>query len=238
MISLFILHCHILLGQNLVVNSSFDTVHECPNNLYGAVVNAKYWFNPTMGTPDLFGECAKGTEFYTIKNDCGEILNHGSDTSFAGIIVYTKDKYDFYKEYIGSSLKESLQKDSFYRIKARLCLAQVSKYTLQSIGITFLKNSKELNKEWLWTTGNLELNYIEILNKPIEKRCYWNSVETVFKAQGGESVFILGNFQKFDKIQSNKVNDCVKTISNRVKNQCYIYIDDIQIEKISGQSQN
>lgn len=136
LITVSILLCSNIYGQNLVPNGSFEEIKGQENG--AGVSSIKYWFVPTPGT----------TDYYRINkwnkiNDFGEMgqMLPKDGKAFVGVVVaapgslYNRNS----KEYIETKLITPLQPHKKYCVRMYIVLGPNNKYATDGVGITYPK---------------------------------------------------------------------------------------------------
>ena len=214
-------------SQNLVSNSGFDTLSQCPYT--GGQINfAPNWFQPIrqVSTSDLYNICNGGGWVFVPIN----ILGHQSplsDSGYAGIGIYTAD-YPNGREYIETKLSSTLKKGYTYCVEFYFSLADTQNYAVSSIGAYFSIDSVLID--------NLPNNYLinvipQIQNDSsniITDKVNWVIVKDSFIANGGEQFITIGNFydDNFTQRHYQKVSNHNVTSWN---DGAYYYIDNVSV---------
>jgi outer membrane protein OmpA-like peptidoglycan-associated protein len=229
-ITLLTLSNFFLSSQNLVLNPSFEehSSYKCIVNLGGFNHSVIDWSTPNKGTTDLFDSCS---EDMGIKNYNG-FQKPKTGTSYAGMYLYTDKNY---REYVQGQLSEILEKGKQYRMKFYLSLADKSSYGLKDIQVLITEKqlkacyaSNSCEKTIIpskATEGNFKL-YANTDPIYFSDKESWMAYSFEFTAEGYETYFSIGNFERNPKTKKQKV------LSDSPYFFSYYYIDDVSIEPI------
>lgn len=208
--------------QNYVRNPSFEQYKDVPKDL-GALPLSSFHTSPTTATGDYFHKRAKNTDVGLPRNKMG-VAPPRTGSAYVGIYAYTNryTRRDF-REYVQLELKQQLNPNELYCIKAHVYLSQSSNRAIGALGVSasrfpFVKDHQTV----------LETDFVYMLRedkKPLSDR-QWVEISATYKAVGGEKYIILGNFN-FDK--DTKVTGAVEIDSFRNPNVdfAYYFIDDV-----------
>ncbi len=221
-----------LSSQNMVENPSFEVFVDCPKNLGNFNVDVANWSTPTNGSTDYFNGCsiAMGTP----KNFNGsQPADFGK--GYAGFYLYAPDDY---REYLQGRLKETLVKNTTYRVSFYVSLAERSDFAIKEFGLVFSKDSlsietkKELSKNRLYQQSDNAYTYVEIAYSNFYSDTQeWILVHSEFVAKGTERYIIVGNFK-------NNAKTPLFRIKKNAKQGAYYYLDMVTVEAIDGASTN
>ncbi len=138
------------------------------------------------------------------------------------------------REYIGTTLTNTLEKDSLYKVEISLCLDAESNAAIKNFGMIFSTNSLEFNKDYQLFSAKPQIEFT--LSYP-DKGTGWITVSSFYKATGNEKCIIIGNFKNdkatvFKKHPVNKEKGKDKKWDLQIgETASYYYMDDIVIEK-------
>ncbi|MCL4815941.1 MAG: gliding motility-associated C-terminal domain-containing protein [Flavobacteriales bacterium] len=217
------------IGQNnLVLNPSFEIKSEpCPQGGIKEEI-ALNWSSPDANTPDYFQECR--TQLFGVpQNDYGYEYAEDAKT-YAGIIPFRSNAND--NEFVQGTLSTSLQKDSVYCISFLMSHADSVHYYMNAkhIGVWFIDYKSGYPP---LVTLNDSLPFIQ--NKVafvtdtffLDNDSGWTELKTTYKAKGGETHFIIGNFTPKNQVQTMyKQNG---TSLNWYSTIAYYYLDEVSI---------
>lgn len=219
---LWILCFHFSVSQNLVLNPSFEEYKRCPSLIGGFNSNVINWSTPNFGTTDYFNSCSK---------EVGNINFFGNQKArtgngFGGMYVMAPENY---KEYIQGKLSNALATEKKYKITFYMSLAENCSHAIRDLGILFLKEPLKQDSD-KFINLNKVLN--EVANSyfvSINSQDYynekegWEKVTFEYEAKGFETHFIIGNFNRNNKISKIKVHN------TQDPDASYYYIDDISV---------
>jgi OmpA-OmpF porin, OOP family len=214
--------------QNMVRNPSFEQYKQIPNDL-GAINQATFVNSPTDASPDYFHKRCQSIDVDVPRNKMG-IAEARSGTAYAGIYVYTNryTKSNF-REYLQLELKQNLNKDELYCVKAHVYLAQSSNRALPALAMTASRFGLQKNHQSI-----LEQVDVEIMHRPDKKVLTdrsWVEISCTYKAVGGEKFIAIGNFS-LDK--DTKITGAIEIDSFRNPNVdfAYYYVDDVCVTSL------
>ena len=198
-----------LKSQNLVPDSSFESVHRLPTKKENSLTCTKDWMSPTEGASDYYHNDSK-RHTGVPRNVFGRQKPH-TGNAYAGICVRAN-----FIEYVQTKLTDTLIKDQEYLVEFYLCKAERSIGSVKEFGVLFTPKMT-----WgLTNKGILASPHIEFL-KPsgFKKKDTWMKFSAVYKANGDEAAFILGPFKN--------------SKSKRFRGFAHYYIDDVSINPIN-----
>jgi OmpA-OmpF porin, OOP family len=138
------------------------------------------------------------------------------------------------REYIGTTLLNTLEKDSLYKVEISLCLDAESNAAIKNLGLIFSKNSLEFNKDYQLFSSKPQIEFT--LSYP-DKPTGWITVSSFYKATGNEKCIIIGNFRT-DKLTTYKRLGVTRVKGKDKKwnlqageTAAYYYVDEVIIEK-------
>jgi hypothetical protein len=210
----------VLLSQNLVINSDFETKSGCPT-ASGQFILADEWFSPNIGTPDYFNDCSPSLEYGTEYNSRGGQIPH-SGHGYMGILLENLHNNEFF-EYLETHLKEPLKSNQQYCVRVYVSLGDCD-FAMEGLGAVF---SQSILKDL--QVKKIVLPYLPITNGSLlsdaEK---WMCIKGTYKAKGGEKFLTIGYFDKEDnfiRVRANPKND--PTFKS-----AYYFIDDVSVEPV------
>jgi OmpA-OmpF porin, OOP family len=215
-------------GQNLVPNCSFERYSLCPDGC--SVVPKSYfvddWIMATLGTPDYFNFCSDKSGVPT--NWVGKLYAK-TGAGYAGLIpgmyINSNQNPEEKREYIEAKLKEKLKKDEYYFLGFSTSLAGMSQYAINGIGLYLsdtLINISNSIYHLPFTPQLLNKN-----NEVITEKSKWRNIGGLYKAIGGETYILLGNFQ------SDEDTRVIDTERPGSLNCSYYLFDDIYVIPLS-----
>lgn len=214
------------LGQNLVINPSFEERTRCPNNFSAnhRDFNLPGWKSANMGTPDYFNQCSWG-DCDVPFNWAGESNAH-SGAAYAGIYVWNRPnaKPRSYREYVQAELSEPLKAGKRYRLEFYFKLASYSVYTADRIGMMLMDTL-------FFQPNDQVIDRVPALSwigdEPVTSSG-WLLASGDYRASGGEHYIIIGNF--FDNLSTQFTQlEYRKGKSPMLNGSAYFYIDDVSV---------
>lgn len=177
---------HLRAQENLIPNGSFEELDSCPNG--GDDFFVKSWFNPTQATPDCF-------------NDCNNQLNgnSGIPRNFAGyqnpidgfgyIGIYTYDKLEEYREYVGCELRHSMTKGTVYSITMYVSLSGLGNIATNNLGVAFTNSMPLQNDHRILSLTSVPIYFENVILDTTE----WHHLVWNYTATGSEQYMVIGN---------------------------------------------
>jgi outer membrane protein OmpA-like peptidoglycan-associated protein len=138
------------------------------------------------------------------------------------------------REFIGTTLLSTLEKDSLYRVEISLCLDAESNAAIKNFGLIFSTNSLEFNKDYQLFSAKPQIEFS--LSYP-NRTTGWITVSSFYKASGNEKCIIIGNFRTdkatvFKRLDITRVKGKEKKWNLQIaETAAYYYVDDVIIEK-------
>jgi gliding motility-associated-like protein len=206
-----------LLCQNLILNPGFEQLDSCPNGI-SRLNYAKYWSNPSNGTPDLYSPCDTSGSVGVPSNIFTPFLNPHEGLGYAGLHTVYRDDY---REFLQVKLRHCLQKGKTYKLEIWVSL---SPYRSISISSNFIKGAFLKNKVFFPIRNPLPLEANIFFNDSVEidDSKEWVKLTGYFVAEGGEAYLTLGNFD---------LNSALPNLS--FDNGTYLFYDDLKLNAIS-----
>jgi outer membrane protein OmpA-like peptidoglycan-associated protein len=213
------------VAQNLVKNPSFEEYVSCPEKI-SQIRSCKYWKSPSQATPDYFHSCSHKYSSSVPVNVLGKQYARTGD-AYTGIILFKK-KFP-YNEYIQGEFSKTLVEGKLYNVSFFVSCSELSKYSVNNIGVYFSKYDITSNTFILRTEQkrnklkNVTTNYFFDKNK-------WLKFSGVYKAKGWEEYLIIGNIRLCNNEKCRLENE------NGNVEISYCYIDDVCVELDSSSS--
>lgn len=172
-------------AQNLVPNPSFEIANRMPARKMNSINRAKDWIAPKAYSDYYYKGTGKGRSCGTPKNIFGRQKPHTGD-AYAGICIRKK-----YVEYIETKLIVPLTKDKEYLIEFYISKAERTLGSVKEFGVLFTNKT-------IWgitTRGIEEKPQVNFINpKGYKDKKNWTKLSAVYKAEGDETVIIIGHF--------------------------------------------
>lgn len=232
-------------AQNLVANHSFEDFRICPTTL-DQLRFTGYWmgFGTADPSPDLFNRCAEQGQMGVPSNYFGQQEPKTGD-GYVGMINYLKSKSgkswklkSNHREFLVTNLLKPLEKDKEYYLEVSVSLAENCEYALSNMGMLLTKSAPPI--DWM----PIEYAYFKPQIKsdpslPLDKTNEWMTISGIYKAEGGESVLTIGNFDA-DKITTITKNGkgqnlFAQTMEVPKKDRpmiSYYFIDDVIVRPV------
>lgn len=230
--------------RNMVVNSGFEEVWECPFTM-NQLKFTKSWF--PFGTadpsPDYFHACSETNLMSVPKNVFGSQGAHGGD-AYIGMICYLTSKSgrgwrvpENHREFAMVQLTKPLVAGNEYYAEMWVNLADNCEYAINSIGMYFTRDMPNFD----WQVMNFKHYKPQVYNDPkriLQDYEGWTKVSGTFKAKGDELAMTIGNFDpdsslviKKTKRQFSKVRD-KRTPKHLQPQISYYFIDDVLVRPV------
>ena len=232
-------------AQNLVANHSFEDFRICPTTL-DQLRFTGYWmgFGTADPSPDLFNRCAERGQMGVPHNYFGHQEPKSGD-GYVGMINYLISKSgkswklkSNHREFLVTNLLKPLEKDKEYYLEVSVSLAENCEFALSNLGMLLSKSAPPI--DWM----PIEYAYFkpQVTNdpsRPLDRTDEWMTVSGIYKAEGGESVLTIGNFDadKLTTIAKNGKGQNVFAQTMEVPKKdrpmiAYYYIDDVIVRPV------
>jgi gliding motility-associated-like protein len=188
-------------AQNLIPNSSFDSLTQCPNpdtRNRNELLILPWFAATTYSTPDNFNECSTEPILgvpYNNQNFSYRTAHSGS--GYAGIYVLSSGiRPDAAREYIEIRLSESLEKNQSYYVRFYVAPRRDSRYEgemvyIDAIGMNFTDTLFFTNAPISKITPSIEYKKGKVIKDTIN----WTPICGLYKAKGKEKYATIGNFK-------------------------------------------
>lgn len=234
---IFLLLINFSSAQNLVPNPGFEEAWTCPESFTKDRIKdiLPKWFVPNFGTPDYFNKC-NHTDVGIPNNFTGSMPAREGN-GYIGIILkesfnpddvkYEPNKDEYSREYISAKLLKPLKYSKLYCVSFDYCLAKLSDYAVDGIGVYFSKDKLKIKndgiisvKQQLFKKGKL----LQTKNK-------WEEFCGVIMARGGEKYITIGNFTATKEIQYSKIDSAGNEFMSKY---AYYLIDNVKVFPIEN----
>jgi len=206
-------------SQNLVPNSSFETILYCPNWTSQLQNIGLPW--STIGSADIFNSCDSTNIVGVPYNGFGNEPAH-TEIGYAGFNSFAA-YFTWGFEYPQVKLTDSLKAGKKYYAEFYVSLADSCYYACNNIGVYFSKDSISV-----LTTP--PLSYVPQIENPhsnaLTNKIGWTKVSGYYTANGGEQYIVIGNFH--DNANSDTVFVGGFPSTNNW-NRSYYYLDDVVV---------
>ena len=219
--------------KNLINNGSFELANtdgmKKPENFDDHLDD---WFSVTYSKADLFSESAKSELLRIPENAYGK-QESIDGSNYAGFRAYTKDSKKP-RTYIGRTLLKQMEKNKAYCIKARVSLADLSKYAVNSIGVYVSKNKVQKVDSKSIIEPSFQIK--NTLNPVINEREGWTTICGTYTANGGEGAIIIGCFDEDKNLKIEKLNK-PRGFTATQSLDAYYYLENVEVDEIVAASQ-
>ncbi|MEZ4806252.1 MAG: gliding motility-associated C-terminal domain-containing protein [Flavobacteriales bacterium] len=180
----------ISMGQNLVPNPSFESVTSCPS-FASQLDRAAPWYNPTLGTPELYHGCAPLSSYVSVpQNTTGGYQLARTGEGYVGLYTYRTDIANM-REYAEIQLLEPLVAGRCYTFSMFVNMPNDHPYAVDGFGAHF-------SADPLTSTDGFVLPVSAHIENPsgsfITDTLGWTEISGVYTALGGEAYLTIGNF--------------------------------------------
>jgi len=199
--TILVLWTYQLFAQNLVPNSGFDVLTDCPTDK-AQIFLAEPWVSASTGTPDLYNECSS-EPLMSVPN-AGNYLDSyqtpRSGTGYASIIVYNNNNAisgsTGNSEYLEVQLLQPMEQGKQYYLEFHVSPDFYDGYT-DAVGMAL---TDTFYFETLSAMEALALSpVIEKKGTVIKDTVGWTKISGCYMANGGEQYAIIGNFNTTDE---------------------------------------
>lgn len=210
-------------GDNMVPNGSFEDFSGKLRRL-GMIEAAEGWSSPTGNSSDLFSADAHAPDVMTPENVFGK-EEPKDGLNYAGLITYSyNDKEN--RSYMMTQLSTPMKKGMRYKVMFYVALAELSKYSSNSIGVHFSKRPLTTSEK---VPALVEEMHVEHPEQEIFTGTYgWDLVCGEYVAEGGEKYITIGNFYSNNEV-GNEKNKKPKDIKGTQIVAAYYYVDDVSV---------
>lgn len=212
-------------NQNLIPNSGFDSIKNCPYSGSNIIDIVPHWFSANKyGTPDIYNRCATpqsaGVPFHWYVN----VQESRSENGYAGIGIYSELESNG-REYIEVKLIETLKKNRNYFVRYFVSPQSFPKFLGYRPSYTDAMGLRFTDTILYSNAINSRFYEPSIDNKKglITDTVGWTAISGCYKAKGGELYATIGNFTPNDKM-----NIISEGISRGV---LYFYVEDVSVLK-------
>ncbi len=213
-------------NNNLVSNPSFENYDDCPQNYTDWTDSHNLlpgWSYASLGTPDFFHTCAKGTNVGVPGNFMGDCKPH-TGKGYAGIFIFGESGYS---EYLQSHLTEPLEAGKMYCVNFWYRVAMQGKFAVDRVDLFFAPRKVYINKE---SFLKLRPQVENPSGKMMKSKDSWALYSGIYRAKGGERFMLIGNFAGRRHTRKMLVTD--KHGYAGKGNFSYYYVDDVSVREI------
>lgn len=199
--------------QNIIFNSSFEDMIQCPDA--GTTISYSSGWATYSGTPDYFNTCSSNSNYLIPNNGWGNQYPSSINcNAYAGLWAYYHPFSPNGREYIGRQLSTAMTIGQRYYASIKVSLADGSNCGINKIGILFSISANQP---------------ISVNNSPhiysssiIADTLNWITISGSFIADSAYQYIILGNF--FD---DNNTDTTILGPANAFGYTAYYFLDDI-----------
>jgi gliding motility-associated-like protein len=214
-----------LSAQNLVPNWNFEEYDQCPNSGSQFDGYIKYWYNPTLYTPNYFNGCAPFSSFASVPSNFPGYQYPKSGEGYVMCVFFSPLGED--REYISVKLNSSLDSGKQYCIGYNISLTNHysleylsevgSMYAIDRIGILLTNTAIYYsNYDAIPMTPQVESETGVFFKDTLNWMCY----KKKYTALGGERYITIGNFR-------NNANTNNIVVYPTLSQGAWYYIDDV-----------
>lgn len=218
-----------LLGQNLVLNPSFEKYNACPVNITGFDALLEDVSLPSSSSGDYFNQCG-ASDFGVPSNFKGE-QKATDGAGYVGLYFYALNDY---REYVQLNTTRTLREKHPYKISLQVSLAEASSLALKNMSIVLvnrkikLPNSSALTGSRLDLQQDLAFHQVKLKpNKSMASTDEWVTLTAEFEAKGFENHIIVGNFDT--NVDTELLGQKGQVLSSDFS---YYYVDNVALEEL------
>jgi hypothetical protein len=211
--NLFLFCCVVIsisgFAQNLVPDPGFEITSEDCEPYPGLV----HWFNPSLGTPDLYS--------YS-ESDCGFVLDEDQSQQFqypepvdgnrfVGMFCCYGEESNFQtREYFSTMLTEAPVANQIYTVSLSVHRTHIYNLAIDKFGVLFT------NEVPYYDTFEAipQLPQLETSSLLDNTTSEWIELEWEYIAQGGEQFITLGCFRGYEELEVVNTNSSWKNFLN------------------------
>lgn len=227
---LLVIGTQLIIGQNLVVNPSFENYNSCPSMMSDSgndqLTKATGW-SCYFESADYFNTCATNGQVKIPSNQMGFQQAH-SGNAYAGCVSYSKQ--GFYREILGQQLISPLVIGQKYHVSFYVNMGGKWFYTMgiNKMGVRFTTSA------YNYTLNPISIsNFAHVKTMAIQKdTSNWKLISGSFIADSSYKYIALGNF--FDDANTDTSSVGVNAPEYKAIEQAYYYVDDICVSLDSG----
>jgi len=218
-------------NYNLVNNCSFEDTVKCPD-WHSQIYNAKGWFNatdppfPLWSMADYYNVCSSKMNVPYATSMGFQYAKTG--VAFAGIFALMSPSNKDDREYIETTLNETLEINHYYYVSFYVSFSDKSFYAVNSIGayITDTMVYKTTDAKYFNVTPQIS----NLKTRMLTDTAGWTKISGIFKAKGGEKYITIGNFNP------DSLTDTVSIPHIIVFKSSYYFIDDVSLYDITAEA--
>lgn len=233
-VALFVLKTIQSSGQNLVVNSGFEEYNKNAFRktckfLFSDTINVKGWSSCGNDATESWHQCSSSS-MYVSNKDLG--IKPHSGKWMVGFNVMTYPIGNNQLEYIIGRTLKPLQSGSAYMLTFYLSPRDGCEYGIEELGIAFSNNivpSTNYNTDFSITP------HITFPIADITQKGKWYKITLNFVATGGETNFVLGNFNPDFTSKTVVLSEDSKHADHwNEYARSFYFIDDVEIVEIQN----
>lgn len=216
-----VLFCFVLDAQNLIPNGDFEFYTSCPS-LSSQLPLAMPWTAAPNNSIEYFNAC--NNSFLNVPYQSFNYQQARSGQAFMGF--WFMNGTDSYREYAQTQLISQLLNNNYYLTTFYVNRHALSHYAVNNIAGSFQASFTTTNS--VATNSNViayTTDVIKFGNPIIQDTIDWIKIQSIYKANGNETYFLIGNF-KYD-YQTDTLG-----VSSGNYYGAYYFIDDVSVENI------
>lgn len=218
----------VLLGQNLVLNPSFELQTGCPNSVDEAHF-IRDWSTTNDASPDYFNACGGASAGVPANLFGFSYAQHGS--AMVGMVSLGELSFQpNYREYLTGRLSEGLEAGREYRVGYWVSTAELFKYASNGMGMYLadtVDNTFYGSYDGLLTDAPYGMTpQLVDSGAAIVDTAGWVQLEWIYTAAGGERNVVIGNFV------ANTEQDSALFNPGGWHPYGYYFFDNVKVERI------
>lgn len=165
------------MGQNLILNGSFETYRDCPrqDNLLDEAIP---WYNPNRATPDFYHGCYNTGQMIVPPHSGQGLARLYFDQGWA--------------EYLGIRLTKPLEAGECYSFEMYVATNAPNRYQTETIGAYFSNQPVTAPT----STDRLNVSPQILDHLPGLQASKWERIAGIIRAKGGEEYLTIGSYYK------------------------------------------
>lgn len=235
-----------VLGQNLLINPSFEVFEHCPDTYSSKSTShlIEGWASPNDGTPDYFNVCSSDSA--GIPDNWTGYCEPKHGNAYMGFYLFKKAQY---REFIQGSFLRPLTIGERYRLTFYVSHALNAEYQIDKIGCLFVSQPifstiLSSNDEWSLqqtqnhksSTSSMNLNkdrgqFLDVSLTVADQG--WYQVDIEFTANLPAQHLIVGSFDRSEDIQWEK-NKFRMEEEPMLDVSSYVLADDFSLVQVGG----
>ncbi|WP_431122890.1 OmpA family protein [Flagellimonas flava] len=218
-----------MVGQNLILNPSFERHNACPVNITAFDSLLEDISIPSSSSGDYFHEC--GSDDFGVPANFKGSQKATDGSGYVGLYFYALNDY---REYVQLNTSKTLREKHPYKLSLQVSLADASTLALKNISVMLVNKKIKLPNSSALTTSRLDFQEDVIFqevklkpNKSLANTDEWITLTAEFEAKGFENHIIVGNFAS--NTDTALLEKATPVLSSDFS---YYYVDNFALEEL------